>query len=290
MMDVALLPAFVAVAECGSFTQAAMRLGVTQSTVSQQIRRLETGLDIILFDRDTHNVGLTAAGQTLLSSARKLLASITETEMQLRSPDMLGHVRLGIAEDLASTRLPYILRQFRQAHRKVRISVDVDMSRKLLDRLEQGHLDLALVKCREEDRRPEPRLLSEPLCWVGLEERPAIARERPLPLALHPEPSVTRRFVLDRLAAAAIEADVVHSSSNLLGLQAGVLAGIGIGALGRSFVPPELRILDREALGLPALPALDFILARRPDPGEATLILGELIEKNVRSLQLMRDP
>ena len=66
MIDAQLLPAFVAVAETGSFTQAAARTGLSQSSVSQRVRRLEDSLDKMLFLRDTHRVELTAAGATLL--------------------------------------------------------------------------------------------------------------------------------------------------------------------------------------------------------------------------------
>jgi DNA-binding transcriptional LysR family regulator len=286
MMDVALLPAFVAVADTGSFTRAAAQLGVTQSTVSQQIRRLEASLGKPLFVRDTHAVALTSAGLILLGQAHTILACVHEVEMQLRSPDMLGKVRLGIAEDFASSQLPDILRRFRRVHAQVKVSIEIDMSRTLLDRLDRGLLDLALVKCHENDRRPETKILSEPLVWVALEERSPLAQERPLPLALHPEPSITRALVLDRLAASSIEAVVVHSANTLNGLRAGVAAGIGISAFGRNFIPAGLRILDRKILGLPELPALDFILARRREGlDEAGHMLANLIEKNVTALR-----
>lgn len=290
MIDLTLFPAFVAVADAGSFTRAASRLGVTQSTVSQQIRRLEAGLGTKLFVRDTHSVALTQAGRTLLVQARAILASVDAVEMQLRNPGMLGEVRLGIAEDFASSRLPEILRQFRDIHTRVKVAIEIDMSRTLLARVDRGQLDLALVKCLPADHRPEAPILAEKLVWVGIEERSPMARARPLPLALHPEPSVTRVVVCERLAAAGIPWVITHTANTLSGLRAGVAAGIGISAFGRAFVPPGLHPLDGEALGLPALPALDFILARgKAGQNEAAHAIGDLIERNAAALHLVPD-
>ncbi len=286
-----LFPAFVAVADNGSFTRAAVQLGVTQSTVSQQVRRLEAGLPAPLFVRDTHSVALTQSGRILLAQARGILASVSAVELQLRSPGILGEVRLGFAEDFALSRLPEILRQFRRAHTQVKVSIEIGMSCTLLDRLDRGKLDLALVKYLATDHRPEPRILSEPLVWVGAEERSSLVRERPVPLALHPEPSITRSIVLDRLSAASVPWVVAHTANTMSGLQAGVAAELGITAFGRSFIPPGLYPLERNGSGLPDLPALDFILARGGGRlNEAANVIGNLIEKNAAVLRLAPSP
>ena len=73
MLEFDLLRAFVAVAECGGFRRAAERLHLTQSTVSQQIRRLELETGRSLFRRNTRTVALTDDGEMLLGDARRLL-------------------------------------------------------------------------------------------------------------------------------------------------------------------------------------------------------------------------
>ena len=279
MFDVSLLPAFIAVSETGSFTRAAERLGLTQSTVSQQIRKLEAGLRTGLFVRNTHKVTLTQAGTVMLGHARTIQGAVEEAVLQMRGPDIGGEIRFGIAEDFAASRLPDILRRFRRAHPRVEIRIEIEMSRLLLDRLERGDLDLALVKCRKRDRRPERPILSDRLVWVGTEDCRTLCRERPLPLALHPEPSITRTAVLERLDAASIPSRVVHTSFSLNGLRAGISAGIGLGAFCRTLVPPGLRVLDHQTEGLPGLPSLDFVLARsRRRLGDAAGALIALIE------------
>jgi DNA-binding transcriptional LysR family regulator len=73
MMEFELLRSFAAVAECGGFPRAAERLNLTQSTVSQQIKRLELETKRPLFRRTTRAVALTDDGEMLLGDARRLL-------------------------------------------------------------------------------------------------------------------------------------------------------------------------------------------------------------------------
>lgn len=74
MFDPLLLRSFVAVVDCANFTRAAQRLHLTQSTVSQQIRRLEDSLGCKLLDREQRRVMATPEGERLLVYARRILA------------------------------------------------------------------------------------------------------------------------------------------------------------------------------------------------------------------------
>ncbi|AOB32888.1 hypothetical protein AKI39_22320 [Bordetella sp. H567] len=292
MIDAQLLPAFVAVAETGSFTQAAARTGLSQSSISQRVRRLEDSLGKTLFLRDTHRVELTAAGATLLEYARSLLATLAEAELRVRDSSLSGEVRLGIAEDIAVSRLPRILQSYRRAHANVVLHVQIDMSLNLLERLDKREFDLVLCKRLNPRHHPEVRsIYTEPLVWVGVAGAQGIARMRPLPLALHSDPSVTRRLVLDQLKQAGIPYRVSHTSWSFAGIQAGVAAGLGISACGRGFVPHMLCALDAAEYGLPQLPSLDFVLARRQgELSRAADALADLIERNPMALEYPRLP
>src|SRR5262245_66310099 len=83
-MELHQLRYFVAVAETGSFTKAALRCGVAQPSLSQQIQRLETQLRHSLFDRMGRKVLLTEAGKELLGRATTILAAVDEAERALR--------------------------------------------------------------------------------------------------------------------------------------------------------------------------------------------------------------
>src|ERR1700719_4446430 len=99
MMEFELLRSFVAVAECGGFHRAADQLNLTQSTVSQQIKRLELETKRPLFRRTTRTVALTDDGEMLLGDARRLLQLEEAARRRLSAPRLSGVVRLGAREE-----------------------------------------------------------------------------------------------------------------------------------------------------------------------------------------------
>src|SRR5579875_2143458 len=109
-LDPDLLRAFAFIAEEGSFTRAAARVGRTQSAVSMQVQRLEVllGQRLLLRGRGG-SVRLTPHGQYLLARAREMLALNDEIWSAFRAPDVAGRVRLGTPDDYALRYLPPIL-------------------------------------------------------------------------------------------------------------------------------------------------------------------------------------
>src|SRR4029453_11138795 len=95
MLEFDLLRTFVAVADCGGFPRAAEQLHLTQSTVSQQIKRLELETRRPLFRRTTRTVALTDDGEMLLDDARRLLQLEEAARRRLNAPQLSGMVRLG---------------------------------------------------------------------------------------------------------------------------------------------------------------------------------------------------
>src|ERR1700679_884068 len=112
MLDFELLRAFVTVADCGGFHRAAERLNLTQSTVSQQIKRLELETQRSLFRRTTRSVALTDEGEMLLGDARRLLKLEEAARQRLVAPRLSGMVRLGAVEEVAGGSLPSALGRF----------------------------------------------------------------------------------------------------------------------------------------------------------------------------------
>src|ERR1700691_345204 len=112
--DPQLLATFLAVEQTGSFTRAAVLLGIQQPTVSQHIRRLEqqTGRTLVL--RDTHSVSLTADGEAMTGFARNILAANEQAAAFFGGPRPRGRLRIGIADDLALTPLPQHPRELRR--------------------------------------------------------------------------------------------------------------------------------------------------------------------------------
>src|SRR6202012_629301 len=109
MFDLELLRSFVSVVDSGGFTRAGERVHRTQSTVSQQIKRLEDDVGPPLLDRSGKDVTPTEAGERLLSYARRLLALAEEARDVVARPDSEGAIRLGVPEDFSAYRLGKML-------------------------------------------------------------------------------------------------------------------------------------------------------------------------------------
>src|SRR5258708_634797 len=112
MLDLDLLRSFVSVVDAGGFTRAGERVHRTQSTVSQQIRRLEETFGQPLLHRNGKSVTPTEGGERLLSYARRILALAEEARDVVARPAPDGIVRLGVPEDFAAYRLAQLLSKF----------------------------------------------------------------------------------------------------------------------------------------------------------------------------------
>src|SRR5258705_2492491 len=128
MLDFELLRAFVAVADCSGFHRAAERLNLTQSTVSQQIKRLELETKRRLVRRTTRSVALTDDGEMLLGDARRLLQLEEAARHRLAAPRLSGTVRLGVVEEVASGSPPSALRRFAQLPPGVKLQARIRRS------------------------------------------------------------------------------------------------------------------------------------------------------------------
>jgi DNA-binding transcriptional LysR family regulator len=275
MLDFELLRAFVAVADYGGFHKAAERLNSTQSTVSQQIKRLELEVKRPLFRRTTRSVALTDDGEMLLNDARRLLQLEEAARYRLAAPRLSGLVRLGVVEEIAGGSLPSSLSRFATLHPGVKLEVQTGVSADLIAQLDAGRLDVVFAK------RPlgttKGRLVwREPLVWAvadNFDFTPGTA----LPLALYREHSVSREAALAALQAGDLTWDIVYTSPSLTGVRAAALAGLAITPLPASAVIAGLRILGAEQ-GLPRLPDLEFAIYERARPDKAAVALAATLQ------------
>jgi len=250
-LDIDLLRAFVGVAENGSFTRAAEKLHRTQSTVSQQIQRLEQAAKAPLLLRDTRSLQLTEDGDRMLTYARRLLSLHDEARAAIGGVSHSGEIHLGVSEDVAPVALPKALAEFSRVHPRLHISMHCDLSLALLKLFHRGELDVAVVKQDPSDRSGE-RLKLEPLVWFagpGLALDPA----EPVPLCLWPPGCIFRDRIINELDAAGIRWRVAYTSPSLAGVRAAVAAGLGVSAMMASVVEPGLKLVDRRLHRLPEL-------------------------------------
>lgn len=250
-----LLRAFATVAECGSFTGAARLLGTRQSTVSQQIRRLEDLAGRRLLARDTHKVSLSAEGEAFLDHARRVLDAHARMEAHLAGLRLRGQLRFGACEDFVLSALPDVLAQFGRRYPDVDVALTVALSETLYEQFDAGQLDIIFVKKRPGERRGVTAW-RETVGWVAAPEfrhDPAEA----VPLLLYPPPSVTRALALDTLDRARVPWRVAFTSGGLSGLTAAARAGLGVMPHSLRLVPQGLAPL-RPHGALPELPGIEF--------------------------------
>ena len=138
MMDIGLLRSFVSVVDAGGFTRAGERVHRTQSTVSQQIKRLEDMVGRPLLERNGKQATLTEEGERLISYARRILALEQEARDVVARPVVDGVVRLGIPEDFAAYRLTELLYDFKHARPTLRLDVRCGLSATLQRALDAG--------------------------------------------------------------------------------------------------------------------------------------------------------
>ncbi|MFO7592992.1 MAG: LysR substrate-binding domain-containing protein [Pseudomonadota bacterium] len=255
-----LLRAFVAVVDGGGFTRAAERLHRTQSTVSQQVKRLEERLETPLLKRDTRSLSLTERGELLLGYARRLLALNEEAVSALTETRLQGHLRLGSAQEVADGGLAEMLTHFSRLHPGIKFEVLVDANLKLREAVEQGELDLAVV-FQEVGQAENGGIGCEVIerlrrVWVAAPEF-EIIRGEPLPLVLPIAPCLFRNSVLSALDDHELAWRIVLATPSLAGIRAAVRAGLGIGVRTERWLEADLQIIDD---GLPQLPDVELVM------------------------------
>lgn len=245
-LDIDLIRTFVMIADLRSFTRAAAVLRRQQSTISLQIRRLEQVVGERLLHRSPQGVALTAEGETLLQSARKMLDLNDEIISRVQEPTMHGLVKLGAPEDFATRHLPSVLSRFSQAYPHVALEVTCDLTMNLIERYKAGGLDLTLIKRERSIDVMGLRVWREPLVWVtgGLDVK-AIS---PLPLAVSPRPCVYRKRATEALDRAKRPWRIAYTCGSLAGTIAAVKARLGITVLPKDMVPADLEVIDNKPL------------------------------------------
>ncbi|WP_459206201.1 LysR family transcriptional regulator [Pseudomonas sp. MLB6B] len=185
-MDLANLSAFIAVAECSSFSGAGERLHLTQPAISKRIAGLEQQLDVRLFDRLGREVNLTEAGRALLPRAYQILNVLDDTRRALTNltGEVGGRLTLATSHHIGLHRLPPLLRTFTRQYPEVALDIQFMDSEAAYDEILHGRAEVAVITLAPE---PHPLVRAVPvwtdaLDFVAAPEHP-LARGRGVTLA-----------------------------------------------------------------------------------------------------------
>jgi len=283
MLDLELLRSFVSVVDAGGFTRAGERVHRTQSTVSQQIKRLEEDVGQPLLNRSGKDVTPTEAGERLLSYARRLLALAEEARDVMTRPGHEGAVRLGVPEDFAAYRLAKLLAAFARSHPNSRLDVRADQSTYLKRDLERGDLDLALFK-RAAGEKGGIAVWPERVHWVTSKSHPIQAKTGSLPLIGYPAGCLYRARAIHALESANRTWHMAYTSSNLAGIQAAVAAGMGLSILSEMSIQADHRVLTAKD-GFSPIDRTEVALVASPDASPATLRLADRLAEFCNAVQ-----
>lgn len=275
MPDLDLLRSFVSVVDAGSFTRAGERVHRTQSTVSQQIQRLEEQFGRPLLHRSGRRVSPTDDGERLLPYARRLLALADETRDAMSHSDGLGILRLGISEDFAARQLSELLSRFFRTHPQLRYDVRCELSVSLQRDIERGELDLAVLK-RDAGGGAALATWPENLHWVTSRRHPISWQTDPMPLAVFPQGCQYRNRAIHALESRGRDWRIAYTCPNFSGIQAAVSAGLGVSILPESGLQSDHLVLTGKNR-FPAIPDTELALILAPQASGATRRLAELL-------------
>jgi DNA-binding transcriptional LysR family regulator len=276
-LDLDLLRSFVAIAEEGSFTRAANRVGRTQSAVSLQMQRLEGVLGQIVIVRGKGgSVELNQQGHYLLERARELLALNDDVMRSMKAAPVHGTIRLGIAEELSTRHLPRILDRFSHVAPSVEVEVQIAGSCLLALKLKNAELDLALLRSGLEPRQwPSVEIWRSATKWVTSDTHRQHLRD-PLPLTTSPSgcpwrpaeysECPWRGMTFQALEQAGRSYRIVSTSATTAGQLAATHAGLAVtSALADIPLQEGLRIV-RPDEGLPDLPECRYLMLKAREP------------------------
>ncbi|MGI9275812.1 MAG: LysR family transcriptional regulator [Endozoicomonas sp.] len=152
-MDIPSLTAFIAVAECGSFSIAAAQLHLTQPAISKRIASLESQLNTSLFDRSNRQVNLNEAGRTLLPKARQMLELLKDTRQEITNlkEQVTGPLSMATSHHIGLRRLPDILKEFARTYPEVTLDIHFVDSEAAYTMLQRGEIELGVITLAPQD-------------------------------------------------------------------------------------------------------------------------------------------
>lgn len=249
-MNLKQLETFYWAARLGSFAQAARRLNATQSAVSMRILELEGRIGVPLFDRSQRTARLTTQGALLLPHAEAVLLAADRFRLAASDKDdIVGYVRLGVAEIVALTWLPALIRFVRHNYPRLQLELEVTLSHVIEEKLYAGTLDVAFAACE----MSQSRFVSTPLdrvqfSWMCSPALPAIPEIlTPQALSELPVIATSREWQFRGSTLAWLTSNEVHFRNLTICNTFRTAASLAMAELGFAYLPESLYRSDIEA-------------------------------------------
>jgi DNA-binding transcriptional LysR family regulator len=254
---------------------------MTQPAVSAQIRRLQGLLGIELFDKSAPGVALTAMGEQVIDSARRLL-SVNDHIVQIASPNAAAElIRIGLRKDCMGAELVHMLGAARTRWPNLRFTVQGAGQQRLLRYLKQDEVDLVVALVPDNPGATARHAWTEELAWVR-GKATDLDLDAPIPLIGYKDRCMCSRIAMATLADANLVGEMVFRATNAEALRSAVTAGLGITLMPRRRIPASLEAWDNGPL--PPPPAVYGGVFVRKGTGDGTLgLIADSFAEALRS-------
>jgi DNA-binding transcriptional LysR family regulator len=279
VLDIAPLRSVVAVADCGGFHRAAAVLHLTQSAVSQHVRRIESVVGAPIVERSGRGMVFTELGHRVVAHARRILVvhDAALTDLGAAEEKVL---LVGATEHGADVMLPGLTDALGQRLPDRRIRFRLDRNVALADAISQGAIDLAvMIDGSGWDRTLASGMVA--LKWISSRGL-TIPAAGPLPVVIYSEPCTLREPTFAALDKLEMDYRIVAECSDLAGVISAVRSGLGVALL-----PMIGRLPDGLCLaeGLPAANRASVFVRGRSGVDEQVLATVEAAVRDVLSAE-----
>jgi DNA-binding transcriptional LysR family regulator len=265
-LDITPLRSLVAVADAGGFHRAAADLRLSQSAVSQHIRRLERAIGTPVFEPDGRASRLTPAGTALLAEAREILAAHDAAVRRLTGPEGdPARFIIGATDHAADHILPPVVAALSRVSPGLEVTFRFDRTTPLNEAVDRGEVDLA-VFITEASAQKGTLVGALPLVWCAAPGWSRPPGRQPVPVIAINAPCAIRSRALAALEQHGVPSKVIAEAAYLGGAVNAARAGLGVAALALAGPPPEGLV---PVPGLPAVPPISLTARMRKGTDEA---------------------
>ncbi|WP_133012170.1 LysR family transcriptional regulator [Marinomonas flavescens] len=288
MMDIAELLTFIKVAETNSFSEAALRLFVTQPAISKRIAALESSLGVRLFDRIGRQIVLTEAGIRLLPKAKQIANDIKDIQhsMTLQTEGISGELGIATSHHIGLRRLPNILKKFQINYPLAQLDIDFTQSEDAYQQVLKGDVEIGIITLSNKDDHliESIPIWSDPLTCVVSRDHPLakVSNLDLIELAKHPcvlpnENTFTRQIAEQVFGKQGLKPLVRMNTNNLETLAMLVSIGWGWSLLPSTLVDDKLVVLNHPDLNVER--RLGVIHHKQRTLSRAALVFIELLKQ-----------
>lgn len=261
-LSLAQLRVFAVVASCGSVSEAARRLFVTQPAVTARLKAIEESLGAQLFERVSGRIRLTESGAMLLDYSRRLIALSAEAEAMLREASLLGMGSLRVAGNItsASYHFPPVFSAFRKIYPGTLMKLSVMNSANTIASVARLDVDVGMIGGNFDNRAVECHsLFKDGMVLVTAKDTKfrrisKLSDLAGLPVVAREPGSSARRYLEEQMQSHGVSVNIVFEAESNEAIKAAVKEDVGFTIISRAAVNDEIR---RGALAAPRLPPLD---------------------------------